>query len=264
MPSTFSNLQSCISVKKTVSCDYENAAEGGEKQGGHIMEIKYNIEKSERKAMAHKIGELLKEDVRYLGAPTFAYEIAFFTLDKNGVLSFSDRSDTELVEQVLDGLDYAGYEPEERPAPQTPEQTEESDKPVTLTLTMPKSFFTYEALENLHRIVNNKARLLKHALDASFLDIDETDDDIEFPWFTVEQSEDEEAYKQFVTMLCEFAKKQKRVNNKPDTSDNEKYAFRCFLLRIGMIGAEYKTARKVLLRRLTGSAAFRSAKAQEA
>ena len=224
------------------------------------MEIKYNIEKSERKAMAHKIGELLKEDVRYLGAPTFAYEIAFFTLDKNGVLSFSDRSDTELVEQVLDGLDYAGYEPEDRPAP----QSEEPDKPVTLTLTMPKSFFTYEALENLHRIVNNKARLLKHALDASFLDIDETDDDIEFPWFTVEQSEDEEAYKQFVTMLCEFAKNQQRVNNKPDTSDNEKYAFRCFLLRIGMIGAEYKTARKVLLRRLTGSAAFRSAKAQGA
>ncbi len=227
------------------------------------MEIKYNIEKSERKALAHKIGELLKEDVRYLGAPTFAYEIAFFTLDKNGVLSFSDRSDTELVEQVLDGLDYAGYEPEERPESPAP-QSEDPDKPITLTLTMPKSFFTYEALENLHRIVNNKARLLKHALDASFLDIDETDESIEFPWFTVEHGEDEEAYKQFVTMLCEFAKKQKRVNNKPDTSDNEKYAFRCFLLRIGMIGAEYKSARKVLLRRLTGSAAFRSTKAQGA
>ena len=227
------------------------------------MEIKYNIEKSERKAMAHKIGELLKEDVRYLGAPTFAYEIAFFTLDKNGVLSFSDRSDSELVEQVLDGLDYAGYEPVERPESPA-EQSEDPDKQITLTLTMPKSFFTYEALENLRRIVNNKAKLLKHALDASFLDIDETDDDIEFPWFTVEQGENEEAYKQFVTMLCEFAKNQKRVNNKPDTSDNEKYAFRCFLLRIGMIGAEYKTARKVLLRRLTGSAAFRSSKAQGA
>ena len=221
------------------------------------MEIKYNIEKSERKAMAHKIGELLKEKVHYLGAPTFAYEIAFFTLDKNGVLSFSEDSDSELAEQVLDGLSYAGFEPEETPT----SQSVEPDKPVALTLTMPKSFFTYEALANLRRIVSNKARLLEHALDASFLDIDETDDDIEFPWFTVEHGDDEEAYRQFVTMLCDFAKNQQRVNNKPDTSDNEKYAFRCFLLRIGMIGAEYKTARRVLLRKLTGSAAFRSSKA---
>ena len=225
------------------------------------MEIKYNIEKSQRKAMAHKIGELLKENVRYLGAPTFAYEIAFFTLDKNGVLSFSDRSDTELVEQVLDGLDYAGFVPEERPEQESSEQQGEPNKPETLTLTMPKSFFTYDALENLRRIVSNKSKLLKHALDASFLDIDETDDNIEFPWFTVEQSDDEDAYRKFITMLCEFAKNQQRVNNKPDTSDNEKYAFRCFLLRIGMIGTEYKSSRKVLLRRLTGSAAFRSSKA---
>ena len=48
--------------------------------------------------------------------------------------------------------------------------------------------------------------------------------------------------------------------NKPDASDNEKYAFRCFLLRLGMIGADYKAARKVLLRRLTGSSAFRHGK----
>ena len=48
--------------------------------------------------------------------------------------------------------------------------------------------------------------------------------------------------------------------NKPDTSDNEKNAFRCFLLRLGMIGEEYKPARKVLLRRLTGSSAFRHGK----
>ena len=61
-------------------------------------------------------------------------------------------------------------------------------------------------------------------------------------------------------MLCEFAKNLQRVVNKPDTSDNEKYAFRCFLLRLGMIGADYKAARKVLLRNLTGSSAFRHGK----
>lgn len=48
------------------------------------------------------------------------------------------------------------------------------------------------------------------------------------------------------------------VEIKPDTSDNPKYAFRCFLLRLGFIGAEYKLTRKVLLRNLSGSSAFRN------
>ena len=65
------------------------------------MEIKYNIEKSQRKALAQKISELTGADVRYAGVPSCAYEIDFFTLSKDAVLSFSDRSDTEIVEMVL-------------------------------------------------------------------------------------------------------------------------------------------------------------------
>jgi hypothetical protein len=48
------------------------------------------------------------------------------------------------------------------------------------------------------------------------------------------------------------------VTAKEKETDNEKYAFRCFLLRLGFIGDEYKETRRVLLRNLTGSAAFRS------
>ena len=40
--------------------------------------------------------------------------------------------------------------------------------------------------------------------------------------------------------------------------DNEKYAMRCFLLRLGFIGEEYKKARAILLRNLDGNSAFRS------
>jgi hypothetical protein len=53
-----------------------------------------------------------------------------------------------------------------------------------------------------------------------------------------------------------MAKDAKRVSSKPTETDNDKYAFRCFLLRIGFIGKEYKTARKILLRNLTGNSAF--------
>ena len=55
-----------------------------------------------------------------------------------------------------------------------------------------------------------------------------------------------------------IAKEAKRVTATEKPADNEKYAFRCFLLRLGFIGNEYKTYRKILLKNLTGSAAFKS------
>ncbi len=207
------------------------------------MEIKYLIDKSQRKAMAHKIAELTGEIVKYLGAPSFSYRIGTFTINKDAVISFDDRTDSEIVKTVIDGLEKAGYTSEK--------------KSETLTVTMPKSVFIDGSIERLKKIVANKERLIKHALNVSSLDIVETDENIKFPWFTITDPSDGNAYVKFISMLCEFAKNQKRVNNKPDTSDNEKYAFRCFLLRLGMIGADYKQARKVLLRNLTGSSAFR-------
>ena len=210
------------------------------------MNIKFNIEKSQRKALAQKIGELTGSEVKYLGVPSCAYEIGFFTLSKDAVLSFADRMDTEVIENVLDGLEKAGYTAE--------------DEPEALTISMPRDFFGEQGLENLLQIIGNKETLLKHALNTESLAVNECEETVEFPWFTVEKDGDGDAYARFITALCEFAKNLKRVVNKPDTSDNEKYAFRCFLLRLGMIGEEYKPVRKVLLRRLTGSSAFRHGK----
>ena len=210
------------------------------------MEIKYLIDKNQRKAMAEKISEIVGEDVKYLGAPSFAYRIGDFTLNTEAVLSFSNSMDSGIAEMVMEWLDSAGYHAE--------------SKNEIFTVAVPKESLDETALENLKRIVANKELLLKHALDTDSLEITETDETIEFEWFTLSNPEDSSAYQQFISMLCDFAKHQKRVNNKPDTSDNEKYAFRCFLLRIGMIGADFKQTRKVLLRNLTGSSAFRYGK----
>lgn len=210
------------------------------------MNIKFNIEKSQRKALAMKIGDLAEMDVRYCGVPSCAYEIGFFTLSKDAVLSFADRMDTEVIERVLDGLNKAGYTSE--------------DEPEALTISMPRDFFTEQSMNNLLQLIANKETLLKHALNTESLAVNECEETVEFPWFTVEKDGDADAYAKFITMFCEFAKNLQRVVNKPDTSDNEKYAFRCFLLRLGMIGEEYKPVRRVLLRRLTGSSAFRHGK----
>lgn len=116
---------------------------------------------------------------------------------------------------------------------------------------------TEAPFDRLRRIVENKGELFKAAFKTDNLEILVEEDKVCFPWFTVEECDDTSAYCIFISMLCEFAKNQSRINNKPDTSDNPKYAMRCYLLRLGMIGAEYKAARKVLLRNLSGSSAFR-------
>ena len=53
-----------------------------------------------------------------------------------------------------------------------------------------------------------------------------------------------------------MAKQNLRIKAQPKEVDNEKYAFRCFLLRLSFIGPEYKSERKILLSNLTGSSAF--------
>lgn len=205
------------------------------------MNIRFNIEKSQRKALAQKIGELTGSEVKYLGVPSCGYQIGACTLDKEAVLHGD-----ELPDDIQSELQKAGFTAE--------------DEPVTLTISMPRDFFTEQSMNNLLQLIANKETLLKHALNTESLAVNECEETVEFPWFTVEKDGDGDAYAKFITMLCEFAKNLKRVVNKPDTSDNEKYAFRCFLLRLGMIGEEYKPMRKVLLRNLTGSSAFRHGK----
>ena len=50
---------------------------------------------------------------------------------------------------------------------------------------------------------------------------------------------------------------QKCVHLSKTQSDNEKYTFRTWLLRMGLIGEEFKTARKFLLENLEGNSAWR-------
>lgn len=109
-----------------------------------------------------------------------------------------------------------------------------------------------------------KGNLIRKALGTEDLTIEVTDTKVSFPWFPGIPTPDEmKAYDTFICKLCEMARNQKRINAKEKEVDNEKYAFRCFLLRLGFIGAEYKAERKILLRNLSGSSAFRSGKPNE-
>jgi hypothetical protein len=86
-----------------------------------------------------------------------------------------------------------------------------------------------------------------------------TEDKVLFPWFTgCPDADMVKAYTHFITALCHLAKKQKRVLATERVSINEKYDFRCFLLRLGFIGTKYKEERKLLLQHLSGSSAFKN------
>lgn len=113
-------------------------------------------------------------------------------------------------------------------------------------------------MENFQKIIANKQMLFQRAFRMDSTEIEITEEKINFAWFPYTEDGDEiAAYTQFITRLCDMAKDAKRVSSKPTETDNDKYAVRCFLLRLGFIGKEYKAVRKILLRNLTGNSAFR-------
>ena len=127
-----------------------------------------------------------------------------------------------------------------------------------LTIAVPRASLTDTALENLQKIIVNKQTLLQRAFQTDSTEVEITEEKINFAWFLYTEDGDEiTAYTQFISRLCDMARDAKRVSSKPTETDNDKYAFRCFLLRLGFIGKEYKTVRKILLRNLTGNSAFR-------
>lgn len=142
--------------------------------------------------------------------------------------------------------------------------TKETRQSDTLNISVKRSILDVNGLENLGNIIRSKESLIKKALGTGSLRFEVTDEKVTFPWFVMKDPEDLNAYSIFIEKLCGLAKALKRVNLKEDTAvENDKYAFRCFLLRLGMVGDEYKNARKVLLRNLTGSSAFKTPKTKE-
>ena len=118
------------------------------------------------------------------------------------------------------------------------------------------------AVGNLTRLLDAKGNLIKKALgvDDLKIELNENDGTVSFPWFSEVTPDEVKAYTHFISAICELSKNAKRVTAKEKEVDNEKYAFRCFLLRLGFIGTEYKAERKILLRNLSGSAAFKTVK----
>ena len=215
-------------------------------------EIRFTLESKQRPKLAQEIGNLLGTAPPYERVPSCAYDIAGYRLDKEGVLYIPEGVEEETVEDLILQLRECGFQDDAEVTEEVPVQQEK------LTIVIPKDSLTDTALENLQKIIANKQTLFQRAFRMDSTEIEITDEKINFTWFLYTVDGDEiAAYTQFISRLCDMARDAKRVSSKPTETDNDKYAFRCFLLRLGFIGKEYKTARKILLRNLTGNSAFR-------
>ena len=272
------------------------------------MTIYYKAEN--RKPLVQAVSEFTGATAVYMRTPTYAYQIDYFTVTREGNLEFDDRADSEEIEGLIEFLAEKGFVAEETPdtaaqdadeeetaeafaEPETEPQEAEIRGPRqagrlvgertssemtelsasagsegygackdALTVALPREDFTDGALENLRKLVDSKSTLMKKALAVEKLPIEVTAEKVSFPWFSEADSDSAKAYTHFIAALCNMAKNQKRITAKEKAAENEKYAFRCFLLRLGFIGTEYKTDRKILLQNLSGNSAFKSGEAK--
>ncbi|WP_373887169.1 virulence protein [Anaerofustis stercorihominis] len=197
-----------------------------------------------------------------MGMPTAAYDFGGLIVDKTGALEFEENIFPKDIETLLQKLADRGFTAENSKDLEQDEEVSEEPKEmpqsesVGLTITVP---LEKVKVGNLTNLLETKGELIKKALGADDIRIEVDEEKVSFPWFSELPDADAcTAYQNFIAALCKMSKEQKRINSTEKEVTNEKYAFRCFLLRLGFIGAEYKADRKILLKNLEGSAAFKN------
>ena len=255
-----------------------------------MMNIK--LATDNRKEAAARLAEITGTESHYTKVPRCAYEVGPYTLEKDGSITVAEDADlAPLKTLVQEGL----VEPFEAPATE-PETEAAEAEPISLTVEVPMTHHTGATLRNLINLIYTRAGLLNKALGTGFR-VDEEliealkDDAItrttesllqaigdfeaehgkaidgltftpeKITFSSLPETEDAARLKTF-TILCGMMNKQaleqKRIQAKAVNEENEKYALRIWLTRLGMNGAEFKTTRKILMENLSGHSAFRT------
>ncbi len=227
------------------------------------MEIRAN----DRKAAAQRLAEITGQKAVYTRAPRFAYEVAGTFFEKDGTVTVPDGSDLEPLRTLAtEGL-LEPFGTEQAPENKKPaEGADEADSGVKVSLPL-----SAVNIENLTKLVKAKGSLIRKALgaDNTRIEVDEKEQTVTFPWWDelpepTWNTDEIAAHLAFISALCKMSREAKRVTAKEVPVDSEKYAFRCFLLRLGFIGPEHKKTRKVLLQKLDGAASFATSEKAEA
>ncbi|EFU82480.1 hypothetical protein HMPREF0576_0849 [Mobiluncus holmesii ATCC 35242] len=210
-----------------------------------MNQISFASNQSGRKKLADTIASHLGVRAEYTGTPTFDYQIGNARLDQDWVLHLPEEVDTDaLTETAIT----AGFAP--------------TGEEYGLTLAFPTTGWDEATGAKLEALLAAKGALIAKALDipATPMKMDEVEGTVEFAWFDqLPEAEVIEVASVLIQLMIEHAKTATRISPKPPASGNDKYAMRCWLLRLGMIGKGYKNARRVLLANLDGNAAWKTA-----
>lgn len=223
------------------------------------MVLHFNVVGEKRKQMVEEIEKVLGVKAKYCGVPSCSYQIKGYNVGKNGELTMSDNESVDEMSKVINAcVKITGSSPSELAVTNETEKPEEipvvEDVGLTISLPIQKA-----NTEKLKAILDSKSCLIKKALGIDDLDFEFDEAEVSFPWFSSRlDSETVETYTRFLSALCEMSIKQSRVQAKEREADNEKYTFRCFLLRLGFIGEKFKKDRRILLKNLVGSASYKS------
>ncbi|MEI6132426.1 MAG: virulence protein [Bacillota bacterium] len=206
---------------------------------------------ADRKWVIGIISEITNSQVKYSGVPTFKYEAGGWCIDKeNGLFSPSFNAENALeIKEVLTALENAGL------------QTEGD-----LVIGLSSEGVDEEYEKKLNSLIEKRSAMISKSFDHPIdsLNISTQNGECVFKMFNATlEYEKVHAYSVFVEKLDALARKLKYCSVKEKQVENEKYAFRCFLLRLGFIGDEYKGPRKVLLKNLEGNSSFKSLEARE-
>jgi hypothetical protein len=235
-----------------------------------------------RKELVEKLAEHLGTTSAYLGVPTFAYRVGDYTVDRDGSIRDADGEAVMLENLLKNGV---------REEMELENTDVLAGEPFSLEVGIPLEGYEGKSLRNLLHLIYNNQPLIKKALElnndlvseemiealkqermttlehfkeamakvnCSHIDFDYNKETITFKLYTNGEPEKMHAATQLLGLVNIAARRRKRnVTAKTKSTDNEKFTFRTWLLNLGMIGDEYKLARKVLLQNLPGNSAFR-------
>ena len=229
------------------------------------MKIHYNVTGEQRRSLVGAISQILNMPTKYLGAPTFAYEIGGYHIDKNGMVTGKDNLDLE------DALHNKGFGAETREYDEPDEGLGDEAEISAPNFTGPTDSFTVEIpkngledmqVQNLLKLVESKRTLLTKALGRP-ITVNDKGEMLQFLYPYSEEFGVGIIYSQLSAAFVNHVKNHLRITAVEREVENDKFAMRTFLVRLRMNGGEFSAARKWLCRNLAGSSAFRTPAEEE-
>ncbi|MGV3103827.1 hypothetical protein [Rothia sp. 32237D007AR] len=213
-------------------------------------------------AMARAIADLA-DAPRIDASPdkAYTYKVVTTYIYPGGLVYWGKDIPTGMVSYIIRYLEGEGYEPQDI-----------TDFPVTITtldqsISLHREAWAKQHQDNIARSISAKAHLLAAALQVpqSQIRVELAEDTVTCPWFTSSNTTEQiEACQVLLEKVAQNAATSRTLAATSSTEGSAKYAMRCWLIRLGLNGPDYKQVRKTLLANLDGNAAWKTAPTPEA